>query len=113
MGRGASGPTGETTFSRRSGCLTGEHGSCCRVVNAVRVAVARQCRAQHTTRLAALRTAVPTLEEAGRLGMKRRAIAESGAREGSRYVRGAARYARLDTVRVRPRVRARRAARSA
>ena len=50
--------------------------SYCRVVNAVRVAVARHCRAHRATRLAVLWTAVPTLEGLGRLGMKERTIAE-------------------------------------
>src|SRR6266550_1423782 len=48
----------------------------CRVVNAVRVDVARHCRAHQTPRLAVLWTEVPTLEGLYRLGMKGREIAD-------------------------------------
>jgi hypothetical protein len=60
-----------------------EHGSYCRVVNAVRVGVARHCCPQRTTWLAVLRdSSSQLLKMLGRLGVKGRAIAESGADRG-------------------------------
>ena len=66
----------------------------CRVVNPVRVDVARHCRAHQTPRLAVLWTEVPTLEGLYRLGMKGRAIAEYFALAAVSRLVGRERYAR-------------------